>query len=126
LHEAATMWLGPADSPTALKLLNPLSSEEAWLREALLPSLVRGVETNWSRQVREVRLFEVGAGFARGGGDGRPVETTRVAAVLTGARTPAHWTDGGAAPDFDLWDLKSLFEVTVALANPSAEVHLDA
>ena len=126
LHEAATMSLGPADSPAALKLLNPLSSEEAWLREALLPSLLRGVETNWSRPVREVRLCEVGAGFARGGADGRPVETTRGAAVLTGARAPAHWTEGGAAPDFDLWDLKSLFEVAVALANPSAEVHLDA
>jgi phenylalanyl-tRNA synthetase beta chain len=126
LHEAATLSLGPADSPAALKLLNPLSSEEAWLREALLPSLVRGVETNWSRQVREVRLFEVGVGFAPGGGERRPVETTRVAAVLTGARSPAHWSGGGAISDFDLWDLKALFEVTVALANPSAEVHLAA
>lgn len=124
LYEAAMLSLGPAAGPGSLRLLNPLSSEDAWLREALLPSLARAVETNWARQVREVRLFEVGVGFAAAPDRGRPVETPRVAAVLSGARTPPHWTSGGEAPDFDLWDLKSLFEEAVALANPSATVHL--
>ena len=126
LYEAQTLSLGPAAGPGSLRLLNPLSSEEAWLRESVLPSMLRAVQTNWSRQVRDVRLFEVGAGFAAAPGGGRPVETTRVAAVVTGARHPGHWTEGGVVPDFDLWDLKSLFERAVALANPSATVHLDA
>jgi phenylalanyl-tRNA synthetase beta chain len=44
--------------------------------------------------------------------------------VVTGARAPAHWTDGGRAPELDLWDLKSLFEAAVALANPGASVQV--
>ena len=63
---------------------------------------------------------------ASGGDGGRPVETMRVAGVVTGARTPAHWSDGGVTAGYDLWDLKALFEAAVALANPSAEVHVDA
>jgi phenylalanyl-tRNA synthetase beta chain len=106
--------------------MNPLSAEEAWLRQNLLPGLTRSVETNWSRQVRDVRLFEVGTVYRQGGGDGRPEETMRVAAVITGARSPAHWTDGGRAPDVDLWDLKSLFEAAVALAIPGATVQVEA
>jgi phenylalanyl-tRNA synthetase beta chain len=76
--------------------------------------------------VREVRLFEIGTGFLTADGGGRPIETSRVAAVLSGGRMAAHWAEGGRAPDVDLWDLKSLFEVAVALANPSATVQVDA
>jgi phenylalanyl-tRNA synthetase beta chain len=47
-------------------------------------------------------------------------------AVLTGARGPSHWTDpkdaGSQALDCDAWDLKGLFERTVALAFPRARV----
>ena len=108
----------------SVKLLNPLSSEDAWLRQTLLPGLVRSVRNNWSDQVRDVRLFEIGTTFRHGSEAGRPAESTRVSAVLSGARAPAHWTDGGRAPDYDLWDLKSLFEGAVALANPGARVQV--
>lgn len=126
LLEATMLSLGPSEGEGGVRLLNPLSAEDAWLRQTLLPGLGRAVETNWSRQVREVRLFEVGTGFLRAGAGGRPVETQRVAAVLSGARVAGHWTEGGKAPDLDLWDLKALFEAAVALANPSATVQVDA
>lgn len=125
LYEAQSLPLGPSEGSDSVKLLNPLSAEEAWLRQSLLPGLVRAVETNWSRQVREVRLFEVGTVFrARGPGE-RPTESVRVAGVLTGARAPAHWSDGGRPADTDLWDLRGLFEAVVALANPTATLHVD-
>ena len=125
LYEAQSMPLGPSEGSGSVKLLNPLSAEEAWLRQSLLPGLVRAVETNWSRQVREVRLFEIGTVFrARGPGE-RPTESVRVAGVMTGARSPAHWSDGAHPADTDLWDLKGLFEAVVALANPTAMLHVD-
>ncbi|MEO8635019.1 MAG: phenylalanine--tRNA ligase subunit beta [Gemmatimonadales bacterium] len=125
LYEAQSLPLGPSEGPDSVRLLNPLSAEEAWLRQSLLPGLARAVETNWSRQVREVRLFEIGTVFrARGPGE-RPTESVRVAGVLTGARTPAHWSDPGRPADTDLWDLKGLFEAVVALANPTAALHVD-
>jgi phenylalanyl-tRNA synthetase beta chain len=124
LFEAQSLPLGPSEGEGSIKLLNPLSAEEAYLRQSLLPGLGRAVETNWSRQLRDVRLFEIGTVFRAGDEGGRPAESIRVAGILTGARAPRHWTDGGKAPDLDLWDLKSLFEEVVALANPGAIVQV--
>jgi phenylalanyl-tRNA synthetase beta chain len=126
LLEATMLSLGPTEGEASVRLVNPLSAEDAYLRQTLLPGLGRAVETNWSRQVREIRLFEIGTGFRAKGMGGRPSESTRVAAVLSGARVAPHWTDAGKAPETDLWDLRALFEAAVALANPSATVQVDA
>jgi phenylalanyl-tRNA synthetase beta chain len=125
LLEAALLPMGPAEGPESVRLLNPLSVEDSHLRETLLPGLSRAVETNWSRQTRDIRLFEIGTGFRMAGAGQRPEETMRVAGVLTGARTPAHWTDGGRSAEFDLWDLAAVFRIAAALANPAAQVQVD-
>jgi phenylalanyl-tRNA synthetase beta chain len=125
LLETHSLPLGPAESGRSVRLLNPLAADDACLRESLLSSLTRAVQLNWSRQVRDIRLFEVGTVFAQGGAGLRPIETTRVAGVLSGAREPAHWTAGDSAATCDAWDLKALFEAAVALANPSARLQVE-
>ncbi|MFO7260424.1 MAG: phenylalanine--tRNA ligase subunit beta [bacterium] len=96
-------------------LLLPLSSAESRLRRALVPGLLRRVEHNFARGVRHVRLFEIGTVFAPGATPGDlPIEATHLAVVVSGARTPPHWS--GQAEPFDLWDLKALLtEVARAL-----------
>jgi phenylalanyl-tRNA synthetase beta chain len=108
LHEARTLSLGPVNGPDAPEILNPLSADESHLRTALLPGLVRSVEYNWSVKQRDVRLFEIGHVFRSCGKAAVPRETERVAAVITGARRPPHWTESGKAPDLDLWDLRHM------------------
>jgi phenylalanyl-tRNA synthetase beta chain len=84
------------------------------------------VEHNWSVMQRDVRLFEVGHVFRTCGEASLPRETIRVAAVLTGARHPPHWTTSGRAPDLDLWDVKHMFEaVSRAGGPPEAVVSVD-
>jgi len=126
LLEARTLPLGPADGPDAVVVLNPLSAEEAHLRSRLLPGLIRRVEYNWSQGQRDVRLFEVGTVFRKAQGPSpQPHEELHLAIVLTGARHPAHWTDGINAaklPDMDIWDLKQHFELAVGLAAGSDDV----
>ncbi|HYL22273.1 MAG TPA: phenylalanine--tRNA ligase subunit beta [Gemmatimonadales bacterium] len=128
LLEARTLPLGPPDGPETVAIRNPLSAEEAHLRRRLLPGLVRRVEYNWSNRTRDVRLFEVGTVFRQPGGDqggrggSRPEEWTSVAGVLTGARRPAHWSEGAKVPDMDIWDLKRHFELAVRAAAPSCDV----
>jgi len=126
LLEARTLPLGPADSPDAVAVLNPLSAEEAHLRSRLLPSLIRRVEYNWSQGQRDVRLFEVGTVFRKAQGPSpQPHEELHLAIVLTGARHPPHWTDSSNAaklPDMDIWDLKQHFELAVGLAARSDDV----
>jgi phenylalanyl-tRNA synthetase beta chain len=122
LLEAMTLPMVAA-SGEGIRLLNPVSEEHGMLRTRLLPNLVRQVELNWSRRERDVRLFEIGAAFSAAGAGELPHESQRVAAVITGSRAPEHWT--GAAPDFDQWDLKAVFESAVEVAAPRAAIEPD-
>ncbi|HKW40201.1 MAG TPA: phenylalanine--tRNA ligase subunit beta [Gemmatimonadales bacterium] len=121
LFEARTIPLGPPDSDDAVAIRNPLSTDEAHLRSRLLPGLVRRVEHNWANRNRDVRLFEVGTVFRRQATP-PPEEWTSVAAVLTGARRPPHWTDGAKPPDMDIWDLKYHFELAAEVTAPGCTV----
>jgi phenylalanyl-tRNA synthetase beta chain len=130
LLEARSVPMVPEDAGE-VALLRPLSAEEGFLRATLLHGLLRAVELNMARGVRDVRLFELGTTFhapcsGSGGeeeGDGEaglPREATRIAAVVTGHRHPRHWS---AEPDdWDIWDMKALAgELAGALA-PDARV----
>lgn len=119
LHEARTLSIVAEHPDGAVPLVNPLSAEESYLRADLLPGLVRAVERNWANRIRDVRLFEIGTVFRRAPAGVRPEERLRVAAVVTGARTPPHWTAAGKAPDYDVWDIKAMFENTMRRAGMS-------
>jgi phenylalanyl-tRNA synthetase beta chain len=110
---------------TSVRVLNPLSTEEGFLRRTLTLGLLRAVETNWSAGVADIRLFEVGTVFSARGPGERPAESLHVAGVISGSREPAHWTmkEGGSA--VDLWDLKTLFEAAMALAIPGGRLQVD-
>jgi phenylalanyl-tRNA synthetase beta chain len=101
-------------------VLNPLSQEESFLRSDLLTGLVRRVEHNWRHMVRDVRLFEIGTAFEKRGA-GLPHEELRVAAVVSGARRPPHWSEP-APPDYDLFDVKALLEELLPVAHPGARI----
>ena len=123
--EVMTLPMVAAGGADAVRLLNPLSAEQGMLRDALLPALVQQVEANWALQTGDVRLFEVGTVFAKGPAGDRPAEAMHAAFVLTGARHPMHWTDGGKAPQWDRWDARARFEQLVALAHPAAGVQVE-
>ncbi len=103
--EAQTMAFVP-EGEGEVRVKNPISAQEPFLRGALLPGLLRRVEHNFSRGQRDVRLFELGSVFSPGGEGEAPREETHLALVMTGARRPLHWEERGA--DLDLWDLKGI------------------
>ncbi len=126
LSEAMTFPMVPATSGNGPRIANPLSADHGRLRHQLLPGLVAQVEANWAQRIGDVRLFEIGTVFLEGTAAAPPAETLHAAFVLTGARHPAHWSDGGATPQWDRWDARGLFERLVALAQPGAEVQVAA
>lgn len=109
--ESVTAAFAP-EGAGSVPLLNPLSAEEGFLRGTLGPGLLRRVEHNLARGVRDVRLFELGTVFFPAPEGGLPREEQRVAAAFTGAVRPPHWS--GPAPDYDVWDLKGLMEELAA------------
>jgi phenylalanyl-tRNA synthetase beta chain len=124
LLEVLPLPMAPADGTDSVRLANPLSTTEGYLRRRLLPGLVRLVEGNWAKHVADVRLFEIGTAFRAVSGGERPQEERHVAAVLTGRREPAHWSGTGEGR-IDLWDLKGHFEAAVALAVPGGTVQVE-
>ena len=118
LHEARSLALVAAGGEHAQPIVNPMSVEEAYLREDLLTGLLRAARRNWSVREREVRLFELGVVFQRAGQGLPPVETLHLAGIVSGARSPAHWSAAGKVPDYDLWDLKDMFREAVRVCGP--------
>ena len=115
LHEAQT----PAFAPSGegeVEVQNPISSEERWLRSALLPALLRRVQYNLARGNRDVRLYEIGTTFHGADPGSLPRESTRLAGVLHGRRVPEHWS-GGDEP-VDIWELKGLLESVAGFLGP--------
>lgn len=109
------------ESAGVVPLLRPLSAEEGVLRSSLMHGLVRAARLNLSRGVRDVRLFQLGTTFHPAPDGEQPREETRAAAVLTGGRAPAHWSESVA--DWDIWDIRGLAqELAEVLAGSAAEV----
>jgi phenylalanyl-tRNA synthetase beta chain len=110
----------PSDDPRrqVLRIANPISEEEPYLRTTLLPGLLTALRRNVSRGAADVALFETGLVF-RPGGERRPrppslgvdrpptaeelaaleaalpAQPRRVAAVLGGQRERAGWWGSG-------------------------------
>ncbi len=113
-----------------VRLSNPLSEHEAYLRREILDTLARRAEYNLARMQRNVRLFEIGSVFTPREGQ-LPLEELRVAALVMGRRQPPHFTDPKsddftASATFDQWDAKRLAQETAAAAYPSARITLQS
>jgi len=103
--EAQTMAFAPEGEGT-VEVGNPVSMEEAWLRTGLLPGLVRRLEYNFARGLRDVRLFELGTVFFHTEAEKPPKEEAHLGVILTGDQKPRHWR--GDPEGVDLWYLKGL------------------
>ena len=89
---------------TSVNMLNPLSEENAVLRETMLPSGLEVVAWNLNRQQENLKLYELGKVFGKT--EGGYSERKKLAFYLTGAALPEHWRDN--SNDADLFDLKAL------------------
>jgi phenylalanyl-tRNA synthetase beta chain len=90
----------------SIGLRNPIASNMNVMRNTLWPGLLRAVDVNQRRQVRRIRLFELGRVFLRKGE--KIVETQRLGAVASGAANRLHWDDGSKVVDF--FDMKGDLE----------------
>lgn len=112
IHEAQTPSFAP-EGEGEVEVLNPVSRDERWLRESLLPGLLRRIEYNLARGNRDVRLFELGTTFEAGEPGELPAESARLGVVLHGRRRPEHWSEAEAP--VDAWELKGLMERIAAV-----------
>jgi len=99
--DADALCLGSRDPRRrALPLLNPIQAAEGWLRTSLLPSLLRAVRANRSRQLDPIRLFEVSRVFRAGDPGELPEEPLQAAVALCEMTRPGLWDRREAPPFF--------------------------
>jgi len=101
--------LGVTRDDDAVRVTNPLQTDDGWLRTRLVPGLLKAAGHNVRRHVRSVALFEVGSVFVMR--DGEPTERPKAALVLYGIAG-----SGWSARDrpFDVFDAKGTVEALLA------------
>ncbi|OEU76099.1 MAG: phenylalanine--tRNA ligase subunit beta [Desulfuromonadales bacterium C00003093] len=106
-----------------IKILNPLSEDQAVMRTSLLPSLLETVSRNLSYRSQDLRLFELRPVFLPQHNGQGICEKLSLTAVICGRRNPEGWAQSAA--DVDFYDLKGIVEELFATIN-IADVFFDA
>lgn len=100
--------LGEDDPRRSLiRLQNPLTEEQSVMRTTLIPSLLRNMDWNMKRGVRDIKIFEISKVFLTSG-PGLPDEQLRVSGLAVGSRTGGMWDGQGGKVDF--FDVKGAVE----------------
>ncbi len=96
----------------AIRVANPPSADEPFLRPSLVPNLLKALARNIYRGVRGAALFEVGRVFGPGAPEEPPVDEREfVAAALTG---PAGEGIHSERREFDFFDAKGGVEALMS------------
>jgi phenylalanyl-tRNA synthetase beta chain len=83
-----------------VRVLNPLVESESHLRSTLVPSFLRVVRENLSRQVENLGIFEVCRTFRRGKSEELPDEPLELAVALTQGEAQGPWQSRETVPLF--------------------------
>jgi len=86
-----------------IALLNPIASNMRVMRSSLWAGLLEALQYNLNRRQERVRLFEVGACFAKAAADIE--EVTRIAGICYGSVGPEQW--GQPMREVDFYDVKA-------------------
>jgi phenylalanyl-tRNA synthetase beta chain len=120
LEGGGSQWMADADERLpSVRLANPVSEEEPFLRASLLPGLLATLGRNVGRGQSDVALYEIGSVFRRRPEAGPmpalpagrrptpsemeqleqalPLQPTHLAVALAGAREPGGWWGQGRA-----------------------------
>ncbi len=110
-----------------IKLLNPLSEEQAVMRTSLVPGLLNTIRYNLDRDNENIRIFELSKVFIPkkepGEGDPLPDEKFNLVVGLVGRRYPGELYDQGA---FDYTDIKGIAEVVLDFFRISSVKYLSS
>ncbi|MCD6184961.1 MAG: phenylalanine--tRNA ligase subunit beta [Deltaproteobacteria bacterium] len=108
-RSAARLNLEPDDARyNMVNLLNPLSKDHAVMRSSLIPGMLETMRRNITRNVYNLKLFEIGKIFIHKGEDVLPREKEIIAGLLTGTREESNWHNQDNPVDF--YDLKGAVE----------------
>uniref|UniRef100_UPI00405729C0 phenylalanine--tRNA ligase subunit beta n=1 Tax=Candidatus Electrothrix sp. TaxID=2170559 RepID=UPI00405729C0 len=89
-----------------VRLVNPLTEDQAVMRTMLLPGILENIRRNINFQQSDIRLFEIGKVFTQQGEIEQPNERYQLCAVISGARYPAASPLYFSEDQADIYDMK--------------------
>ena len=89
-------------------IMNPLTDAQTVMRTSIIPGLLETVHHNFSQQIKNLKLFEIGKIFIHTAADSLPDETEMLVGLWTGSRYDASWHSKEAPCDF--FDIKGVVE----------------
>lgn len=95
------------DETHAVKLLNPLSGDLAFMRTSLAEGLLQNADYNIKRKNPDLKFFELGKIYHKI--DGKYLERKQLAILVTGRNVPENWLQPKSATDF--YYLKSYVKI---------------
>ena len=113
-----------------VKILNPLSEDQAVMRTSLVPSLLETVARNLAYRSNDLRLFELRPVFLPQAGE-TCQERLTLTAVACGRRQPEGWAQVSGPVDFydlkgvaeELLDVVYVADVEFSIENPEPYLH---
>jgi phenylalanyl-tRNA synthetase beta chain len=91
-----------------IHILNPLTEDQAVMRTSLVTGLIEAATYNIARQIKRLKLFEIGKIFLESDQQELPWEPEILAALWTGTRLDAAWH--GREIPCDFYDIKGAAE----------------
>ncbi len=104
------------DETDAVKLLNPLSGDLAFMRKSLLEGLLENADYNIKRKNQNIKFFELGKIYHK---KGAYLERKQLAILVSGRDEAENWLQPKSATDF--YKLKSYVKVLLGILPVSVE-----
>ncbi|MFC6175842.1 phenylalanine--tRNA ligase subunit beta [Companilactobacillus huachuanensis] len=101
------------------KLLHPMTEDHEYLRNSLIPGLVRNVAYNQARKNADLKIFEHARIFQRATGQNRPDEITYLSGAISGNVVADSWNM--TAQPVDFYYVKGIVEELLSFTNTDAE-----
>ena len=104
------------DETDAVKLLNPLSGDLAFMRKSMLEGLLQNADYNIKRKIQDVKFFELGKIYHK---KSKYEERKQLAILVSGRNTAENWLQPKSATDF--YYLKSYVKILLDKLNLKVE-----
>ena len=91
-----------------IHILNPLSEDQAVMRTSLVPGILETMRYNMARQIKNLKIFEIGKIFLENDRQILPREPEILMALWSGARIEPSWH--GRETPCDFYDIKGAAE----------------
>ena len=99
-----------------VRVMNPLSEEQAVMRTSLMPGLLNAAGYNLGHRNEDLKIFELSKVFLPREGQALPIEPHHLAGVIAGRRSPNPLYGGEAEVDYT--DIKGIVEVVLNCFHP--------